>query len=257
MELTEKKLREFFPSNHRFIHFCAKKYGYTFYNQEAVDSAHYYSAINLSRYFKKHGREFEDEKSMVSVIMGAIRYGILTAVSDKSRRASRKYKKSVETIYEADLYNVEDQRDSKYDRACISYDNPADGTHMLIEHFKSLADTLEVLVFEEHIIKGLTLKEVSVEHRQTERDLLNAKQRVRTKFKRLIKDEQQDLQDAQGIVNHEEPIRQADKDVQEEHGYRRLLEEQSQERSYSKTMSFLHSKKEIWDEDYDPWLDGR
>lgn len=257
MELTEKKLREFFPSNHRFIHFCAKKYGYTFYNQEAVESAHYYSAINLSRYLRKHGREFEDERSMVSVIMGAIRYGILTAVSDKSRRASRKYKKSVEVTYEADLFRAEDDIQSKYERACISHDNPADGTHMLVEHFKSLADTLEVLVFEEHIIKGLTIKEVSVEHRQAERDLLNAKQRIKTKFKRLIKDEQQDLQDAKSIVNHEEQVRQANQDVQEEHGYRRLLEEQSQERSYGKTMSFLHSEEEIWDEDYYPWMDGR
>lgn len=257
MKLTEKKIKEFFPSDHRFIHFCAKRFGYSFYNQEAVDSAHYYSGLNLARYLRKHGREFKDERELVSVVMGSIRYGIMTAISDKSRRESRKYKRSVDTVLESDLEIWDDTLSTRYERACVSHDEHTDGTHMLIDSFKSLATAVELLVFDKHIINGITLTELSRDSGYSFGVLNNAKYKIKRKFKVLIEDEQEKLQTAKDIVDHQEEVRPTDEDVCRANRDRRKAEEQDKERSYSQTMSFLHSTEEIWNEDYDFGLDGR
>lgn len=256
MELTERKIREFFPKDHRFIHYCANRFGYSFFNQEAVESAHYYSAINITRYIEKNGRLFNDEKHLVSVVMGSIRYGIMTAVSDKSRMSSRKYKRSVETITEADLYYSEDDVSTKYERACVSHDEHKDGTHMLVDEFKSLADSTEAFVFEEHIIKGTPIYILCAEHEYTESELSNAKKRIKTKFKNLIKDELHRLQDAQNIINHEEKVPAVSGSLPEEDRYKCLVEEQNKERGYRKAMSFLYPEEKVWDEDNYDWLVG-
>ena len=255
MELTERKLREFFPRDHRFIHYCANKFGYSFFNQEAVDSAHYYSAINVTRYIEKNGRMFNDEKHLVSVIMGSIRYGIMTAVSDKSRMASRKYKRSVETITEADLcYHEDDNMPTKYERACVSYDEHQDGTHMLIDEFKSIADPIEAFVFEEHIVNGTAIYVLCAEHEYTESEIANAKKRIKTKFKNLIKDELHRLQNAQNITNYETEIPKVSRRVSEENRYKCFVEEQNKERSYRKAMSFLYPEEKVWNENNYDWL---
>ncbi len=255
MKLTERKLREFFPKDHRFIHYCANRFGYSFFNQEAVESAHYYSAINITRYIEKNGRMFEDEKHLVSVVMGSIRYGIMTAVSDKSRKASRKYKRSVDTITEADLYfNDDDNMPTKYDKACVSYDEQEDGTHMLIDEFKSIADSTEAFVFDEHIINGTPIYVLCAEHEYTESELSNAKKRIKTKFKNLIKDELHRLQDAQNITNYEAEVSEVSRGISEENGYKCLVEHENKERSYRKTMSFLYPEKKVWDENNYDWL---
>lgn len=256
MELTERRIRKFFPKDHRFIHFCAKRFNLSFYNDEVVDLAHYYSALNLTRYLKKHGRVFESESKMVAVVMGSIRYGIMTAITEGSRKKALKYKRSVDSFVESDLMVFEDSYSTKYENACVSYDADFFGVHMLEEHFLAKADKDERLVYDEHMIKGYTLKEISLEHGVPERTLLNAKLRTRTKFKNLIKDEQRNLHDAKSIDNHKTEVRPISEDVQEEYGHRCLVEESRKEHSLSETMSFLYSKNEVRDEDYHPWLDG-
>ena len=256
MELTERRIRKFFPKDHRFIHFCAKRFNLSFYNEEVVELAHFHSALNLTRYLDKHGRVFENESKMVAVVMGSIRYGIMTAITERGRREKLKYKRSVDTITEADLILSGDDYSTKYDRAIATHDQPKDNLFMLVKHFKAEADPVECLVFDEHMQEGYTLKEISLEHGIPERELLNAKLRTRTKFKNLIKDEQRKLHDAQDINNHETEVRPIGEDVQEEYGYRCLVEEQRKERSLSETMSFLYSKDEVRNEDYHPWLDG-
>lgn len=245
MTLTERKLTEFFPANHRFIHYCAKRYGYTFFNQEAVESAHYHSAVNLTRYLQKHGREFETESKMVAVIMGSIRYGILTAISDKSRKASRKYKRSVEAISESDLMVEDNERSTKYEKALATYDEDFFGIHMLEDSFKKEADYYEEFVYDNHIIEGKPLEWLSVEHGIPSNQLRNAKQRIKTKFKHLIKNEEHQLRIAKDIINHETEIRPISEDVQEEHRDRCVVEKQDKERSYSEAMSFLYSSEEV------------
>ena len=149
-----------------------------------------------------------------------------------------------------------DDISTRFERAIVSHDQPKDDIYMLIEHFKKVADPIEILVFDEHIQKGMPLSELEAEHGYVKRELHNARVRIKTKFKNLIKDEQRSLHDAKGVNNHETEVRPISEDVQEEYGYRCLLEEQRKERSLSETMSFLYSKDEVRNEDYHPWLDG-
>ena len=39
MKITERDLRNWFPADRRFLHFCAKYYGYSFHNDEVVERA--------------------------------------------------------------------------------------------------------------------------------------------------------------------------------------------------------------------------
>jgi hypothetical protein len=73
MKLTERRLRKFFPYNNRLIHFVAKRYGYSFQNNDVVDAARYYSFVNVTRYLKKNGDEFESEGEMIGMVMSSIR----------------------------------------------------------------------------------------------------------------------------------------------------------------------------------------
>ena len=233
MELTEKKLGEFFPANNRFIYYCAKHYKYTFHSDDIVDDARYYSVLNVLRYTKKNGNVFKDEPEMVSVIMSCIRYGILSAFSDRDSR-----KKKVDSRPFSD-FEFESKGKGVFNLidAHLGVD-PKEENHykvlldILIEH--RLSD-LQKRVLQECIIGEKTAKEFSVEHEVSEGAVANAKFAIKYRFKKLI--EKEDEQSS----NHKEPLPQVERRVRIDNRNQSESAHEEKEYRYLKAMSFLHS----------------
>jgi len=241
MKLTESKLKEFFPRNNRFIHYCAKHYGYAFFNDDAADDARYYSSLNIINYTKKNGDTFDDESHLVATVMSCIRYGILTAVKPYRKKIR------IETISEADLIyssgKDQDNTYNKYEANCVSFDEEYGGYDTLLETLRERIESpIERLFLEQCMLQGRSVREVSEEH-EVEPHILNlAKYRVRTKFKKIIKEENERVETSREIGNsYKSEVQSVDKSLSDEDRYQRLRKEQDTERSYSETMSFLYS----------------
>lgn len=241
MRLTERKLREFFPSNNRFIHFCAKRYGYGFFNDDAVNDARYYSSINILNYIKKHGDVFDDEAHLIATVMSSIRYGILTAVKPSTT------KQRVPTMLESDLiYDSGRNQDStynKYEANCISFDEEYGGYDTLIDELRGrIKSPIESVCLEQCLLLGRPVSKVAKEHDVEDHILILAKHRIRTKFKKIIKEEDERIKSSRQIGDsNKSKVRTINKGLSDEDRYQRLREEQDTERSYSETMSFLYT----------------
>ena len=68
MKITERDLRNWFPADRRFLHFCAKYYGYSFRNDEVVERANHLAVLNVMRLVNRD-QEFEDEAHMTGMVM--------------------------------------------------------------------------------------------------------------------------------------------------------------------------------------------
>ena len=233
MELTEKKLAEFFPYNNRFIYYCAKHYKYTFHSDDIVNDARYYSVLNVLRYTKKNGNVFKDEPEMVSVIMSCIRYGILSAFSARENR-----QKQIESRPFSD-FEFESKGKGSFNLidAHLGVD-PKEENHykvlldILVEH--RLSD-LQKRVLKECIIGEKTAKEFAIEHEVSEGAVANAKFAIKYRFKKLI--EKEDEQSS----NYKEPLPQVERRVRIDNGNKPESEYEEKEYRYLKAMSFLHS----------------
>lgn len=237
MKLTERRLRKFFPYDNRLIHFVAKRYGYNFKDNDVVDSARYYSFVNVTRYLKKHGDEFESEGEMVGMIMSSIRYGILSSYPH------HKDKKRVETINESSLFynSSDDDYSHKYEKALIYTDPEIGGYETFYE--EGIANLTEVeKVVLDGIVEGYEWNEISQRSGISYRQVKNAKGRIQTKFKNLIKEEDEASKSTQVRECNEAKIRRAESEILLRKWRRSKREEQEKERSRIKTISFLYSK---------------
>lgn len=122
MKLTEQHIREFFPRDMRFLHFVAKRYNYTFFNDEAVRKANHLASINITKLFHK-GKEFEDNEHLYGYVMSVFRYAILNSYNQK---VNDKY---LQVSLESDLtYGDEGDEYNKFYNKAVSYDDEYDNT---------------------------------------------------------------------------------------------------------------------------------
>lgn len=82
MILTERKMREFFPDDNRFLHFVARKNGLFFFSDEDVETARYYAIMGVNRLLQNKF-EFEDEIHMLGVIELNFKRGIFAMIQRK------------------------------------------------------------------------------------------------------------------------------------------------------------------------------
>lgn len=240
MKLTERKLKEFFPYNNRFIHYVAKYYNLNFPNQDVVDDARVQSYYNIHRLMKKD-TEFESEEHMYGIVMSCIRYGILSAVSDWRKRKERlDIRPATDMVFNSTRSKHEEY--NFWDTKLGSYDDEYDDVNTHIELLLSRTTNrtekmlIELCLGGEHNEADLSEKiGVSVT------SIRNAKSRVRNKIKQKIKDEPKKKNP---VVKHVK-LQPSPETIQREDGYRSLEEKQRKERSYSKTMSFLYPEEEV------------
>lgn len=122
MRLTEKHIRDFFPRDMRFLHFVAKRYNYSFFNDEAVRKANHIASVNMTKVFNE-GKEFENDEHLYGYVMSVFRYAILNSYTQKVNE------KNLQVSLESDLtYGDEGDEYNKFYNKAVSYDQEYDNT---------------------------------------------------------------------------------------------------------------------------------
>ena len=183
MKITEKDLRNWFPRDMRFLHFCAKYYGYSFHNDEVVERANHLAVLNVMRLVNRD-QEFEDEAHMTGMVMSSFRYAILNSYTN-SLTANEK---NLEVRNESEVtYGDGSEEYSKYQESAVSSDKEIDN---LLDVVRDYAETklpyLERRALLECVIGESTMKELATDTDTTVRQVHLAKQKAIRRVKKLI-----------------------------------------------------------------------
>lgn len=229
MKITQRNLKEWFPKDRRFLHFCARYYGYSFYNDEVVEFANEYAIKNVLKMYQE-GREFENEKHMTGMVMSSFRFAILNGYTAYDRY--RRLKDRPMTDYDVDpefnsvLSHL--QSDTK------EYDNTMEMVYKLIEELPPTQGE----IIRRHYIDQEALADIakSLDMRYTE-----ARRVLRHGLKKLEKQ-----------IRHEEPINSEPQNKYPKHKEligslpapvrsKPPVSNKAQDGPHSKAMSFLYS----------------
>ena len=242
MKITERDLRNWFPADRRFLHFCAKYYGYSFHNDEVVERASHLAVLNVMRLVNRD-EEFENEAHMTGIVMSSFRYAILNSYTN-SLSANEK---NLEVRNESEVtYGDGDDEYSKYQANAIADTKEIDN---LIDVVRDYAETnlpyLQRRALMECVIGESSMKELATDTDTSVRKVHLAKQKAIRRIKKFIgvlneNEEKYGKKEADGkyispsrsklqIAIQLEPIR----------------EDETRERDYSKAMSFVNTPPKV------------
>lgn len=104
IKLTNKIIEELFPSDQRYIHHVAKKFGQFFKNQDDLERAEFYA---LESMLSKRGQEFENMAHIHALAEFHVRGGISRMIMYNQAK-----KRDAEVYSESDFYaDADDARD--------------------------------------------------------------------------------------------------------------------------------------------------
>lgn len=235
MKITREDLKNYFPKSRRFLHFCAKHYGYSFYNDEIVETANDYAIHHVMKFYNK-GVEFDDEAHKTAMVMSSFRFAILNAYDFHNRK-----KNKVEVRNETELtYSYGDNQISYYELAVGSTEMETNNLIPEVRKFlKTLENSLEREIGIRMIEDRYSRKEMSNEMGITEKRLELAHRKVKNKIKNFIVQEQDEQEKNKNNhkANNSASRKELRKDIQGESTRRNEIKT----RSYTKAMSFLYS----------------
>jgi hypothetical protein len=243
MTLTEKKLKEFFPTDNRFIFYVAKRYGMSLHTDDIVNDARYHSIVNLTRYLKKYGWDFESEGEIVSAVMYSIRYGILHAYGEYKKLNERNLDIRLASDFVFDdgdgLYTTYTKNlaveDDEQGGLVFLYKNAVE--HTLTELERKVLDMM---------IDGFNLVEIEKCLELKEGQAYLAKKRIQTRFKKAIKlENRNEKQQEFTSATYEKQVQKNLQFIREDNWYRSIIEDEKKRGRYIKAMSFLHPEKEV------------
>lgn len=238
MKITNKYLREWFPDDDRFLHYCAKYYGLTFMNQDTVDLARHIAVANITRLLHSD-REFESEGEMIGVVMMAFKYAILNSY----KRLESFNQKNLSVYNEAELTRGSEEDSYVYNNAMSSNDVPYDNTmEDLLEYVRANASVLEYTVLDKCMIGGYGYTELANELGISPRKVELAKGRVITKLKRYINAKRKHEEKSEHTdYSRRESVQGTRMGVQVSLQPKPIEEVKREEVRYSEAMSFLYS----------------
>ena len=242
MKITEKDLRNWFPRDMRFLHFCAKYYGYSFHNDEVVERANHLAVLNVMRLVNRD-QEFEDEAHMTGMVMSSFRYAILNSYTN-SLSANEK---NLEVRNDSELtYGVGDEEYSKYQASAVADTKEIDN---LVDFVTEYAETnlpyLQRRALVECVIGESTMKELATDTDTSVRKVHLAKQKAIRRVKKLI-----------GALNENEKkygkeetngkyISPSRSKLQIAIQLEPIRRDETRERDYSKAMSFVNTPPKV------------
>jgi len=242
MKITERDLRNWFPADRRFLHFCAKYYGYSFHNDEVVERANHLAVLNVMRLVNRD-EEFEDEAHMTGIVMSSFRYAILNSYSN-SLTANEK---NLEVRNESEVtYGDGSEEYSKYQESAVSNDKEIDN---LLDVVRDYAETklpyLERRALLECVIGESTMKELATDTDTTVRQVHLAKQKAIRRVKKLIGvlDENEKKYGEQ--TDNGKYISPSRSKLQIAIQLEPIRRDEARERDYSKAMSFIHTPPKV------------
>ncbi len=181
MKITEKKMKEWFPADRRFLHFCAKYYKYSFHSDEVVEEANFIAIKNVMS-LKNREIEFESEQHMVGTVMSTFRFAILNAYKQMSLRDRLSCRPMTDYEYSADSDgSVYNSVLSTLKSDTKEYDNTIELVQGLID---SELNVVERDCIRLRYLKQLTVPEVANELDREPRDVRNAIERGLRKIKK-------------------------------------------------------------------------
>jgi RNA polymerase sigma factor (sigma-70 family) len=242
MKITEKDLRNWFPRDMRFLHFCAKYYGYSFHNDEVVERANHLAVLNVMRLVNRD-QEFENEAHMTGMVMSSFRYAILNSYTN-SLTANEK---NLEVRNESEVtYGDGSEEYSKYQESAVSNDKEIDN---LLDVVRDYAETklpyLERRALLECVIGESTMKELATDTDTTVRQVHLAKQKAIRRIKKLIGvlDENEKKYGEQ--TDNGKYISPSRSKLQIAIQLEPVRRDEARERDYSKAMSFIHTPPKV------------
>ena len=242
MKITERDLRNWFPADRRFLHFCAKYYGYSFHNDEVVERASHLAVLNVMRLVNRD-EEFEDEAHMTGIVMSSFRYAILNSYTN-SLSANEK---NLEVRNESEVtYGDGSEEYSKYQANAIADTKEIDN---LIDVVRDYAETnlpyLQRRALIECVIGESSMKELATDTDTSVRKVHLAKQKAIRRIKKFI-----------GVLNENEKkygkkeadgkyISPSRSKLQIAIQLEPIRRDEARERDYSKAMSFIHTPPKV------------
>jgi len=242
MKITERDLRNWFPADRRFLHFCAKYYGYSFHNDEVVERANHLAVLNVMRLVNRD-QEFEDEAHMTGMVMSSFRYAILNSYTN-SLSANEK---NLEVRNESEVtYGDGSEEYSKYQANAVADTKEIDN---LIDVVRDYAETnlpyLQRRALIECVIGESSMKELATDTDTSVRKVHLAKQKAIRRIKKFI-----------GVLNENEKkygkkeadgkyISPSRSKLQIAIQLEPIRKYETRERDYSKAMSFIHTPPKV------------
>lgn len=242
MKITDKDLRNWFPRDMRFLHFCAKYYGYSFHNDEVVERANHLAVLNVMRLVNRD-EEFEDEAHMTGMVMSSFRYAILNSYSN-SLSANEK---NLEVRNDSELtYGVSDEEYSKYQANAVADTKEINN---LVDFVTDYAETnlpyLQRRALVECVIGESTMRELSEDTDTTVRQVHLAKQKAIRRVKKLIGVLDENEKKYGKKETNGEYISPSRSKLQIEIQLEPVRRNEERERDYSKAMSFIHTPPKV------------
>jgi|11BtaG_2_1085332.scaffolds.fasta_scaffold00968_9 RNA polymerase sigma factor (sigma-70 family) len=228
-KITEERFKDWFPKSNRFLHYCAKYYGFSFHNEAVVEEAAYQSMLNVKRLMDR-GEEFDSEKRLMATVMWCFRYGILSAYDVLKRRNRLDCRSESEVTY--GVGNEDDY--SLYEAACIHHDKPYSNVGELIS--ESMLEDLnleEREIIKQHFYQGEKLVDIKKSLDLTPKQFRNSYNRALAKLKLKLKE------------NEEKPNIKKQRTesmfrVRKSNRVESPVKDPQKDSNYSKAMSFLH-----------------
>ena len=183
-KITEERFKDWFPKSNRFLHYCAKYYGFSFHNEAVVEEAAYQSMLNVKRLMDR-GQEFDSEKRLMATVMWCFRYGILSAYDVLKRRNRLDCRSESEVTY--GVGNEDDY--SLYEAACIHHDKPYSNVSELIS--EAMLEDLnleEREIIKQHFYQGEKLVDIKKSLDLTPKQFRNSYNRALAKLKLKLKE---------------------------------------------------------------------
>lgn len=242
MKITERDLRNWFPRDMRFLHFCAKYYGYSFQNDEVVARANHLAVLNVMRLVNRD-EEFEDEAHMTGIVMSSFRYAILNSYSN-SLSANEK---NLDVRNESEVtYGDGDEEYSKYQANAIADTKEIDN---LIDVVRDYAETnlpyLQRRALIECVIGESTMKELATDTDTSVRKVHLAKQKAIRRIKKLIGALDENEEKYGKKETYGKYISPSRSKLQIAIQLEPIRKDEARERDYSKAMSFIHTPPKV------------
>lgn len=232
-KITEDRFKDWFPKDNRFLHFCAKFYGFSFHSEEVVEEASFEACRNIMRLMKR-GQEFETEEKLMGTVMWCFRYGILSAYDTMKRRSRLDIRNDSELTYSG-RHRSEGDDISLYERACVYHDKPYSNVMELIDD----AMMNELTWDERNIVKMYFIDDIKPADIKKKLDLNNRQfnngyNRALAKLKIKVKENE-----SKPIIkrNTKSPVLSVRKDNRVEP----VVKNKEKDSYYTKAMSFLYN----------------
>lgn len=243
IKITERDMKKWFPANRRFLHFCAKYYGLSFFSDIVVEEAEYQAMLNVMRLYNRE-QEFDDDKHLYGTIMSCFKFGILSAYAAQERKSVLDSRCESEMVYTTSKGET-----NYFDSLLVSLDKPYDTTYNLIY------DCIEqdMTPIEAGAIRMVYLEQKSLQEAATEMEckyntIKLALLRGLTKLRKVFNAEQEREKNAHESTeakarrnDKRRDDRVANESVPKPVQHKRPRIIKADERTYSKALSFIHT----------------